>query len=196
MHERLIAYLDPSDKSVLRVEELEVELEVRRRPPLPFLLLLTLSSITDHLPERPQPHARLCALLPPAIRLNSSHALLRRRCRFSRTFSLTFAVVVLVFCLLLSCLSRCAIDVSDCLAAFAGEEGERESLSFFIGFRGKVDEEVVFFASPLPLHPFVQHSFYAASTAITAHDHSTQPAPPLVSLLFLRSSALSSDHSK
>jgi hypothetical protein len=38
MHERLIAYLDPSDKSVLRIEELEVELEVRRF--LPCLLSL------------------------------------------------------------------------------------------------------------------------------------------------------------
>lgn len=28
MHERLIAYLDPSDHSVTKIEELEVELEV------------------------------------------------------------------------------------------------------------------------------------------------------------------------
>jgi len=29
MHRRLVAYLDPADSSVTRVEELEVELEVR-----------------------------------------------------------------------------------------------------------------------------------------------------------------------
>lgn len=29
MHKRLVAYLDPEDPSVTRIEELEVELEVR-----------------------------------------------------------------------------------------------------------------------------------------------------------------------
>lgn len=34
MHRRLVAYLDPADSSVTRVEELEVELEVRSVSPL------------------------------------------------------------------------------------------------------------------------------------------------------------------